>query len=184
MHERFCEEQYFRQPWLWALLLGGVVVGAAALAASLVNAGRDGTASSAVSLLSIVPPAVLAGLLALLLFWKMKLCTVVDGEGLSVRFFPFHWKPRRIPLEDAQRVEAVEYSPLRDYGGWGIRSGWAGRAYNVSGNRGVRLEFSSGKPLLIGSQRPEELARAIRAWMQEQKARRPRHGGPLGDCPR
>ena len=34
-------------------------------------------------------------------------------------------------------------------------------AYNVSGNRGVQPVFSNGKRLLIGSQRPDELAAAI-----------------------
>jgi hypothetical protein len=53
------------------------------------------------------------------------------------------------------------YRPIRDYGGWGIRYGRGGKAYNVSGNRGVMLELSDGQKLLIGSQRPEELANAI-----------------------
>ncbi len=42
-----------------------------------------------------------------------------------------------------------------------MKYGRAGKAYNVSGNRGVQLKLSSGKGLLIGSQRPEELAQAI-----------------------
>jgi hypothetical protein len=40
-------------------------------------------------------------------------------------------------------------------------------AYNVSGNRGVQLEFSNGKRLLIGSQRPEDLAAAISRAKQQ-----------------
>jgi hypothetical protein len=59
--------------------------------------------------------------------------------------------------------EVITYSPLRDYGGWGIRYGSKGKAYNVSGNRGVRLELSNGKRLLFGSQRPEELSEAVAA---------------------
>jgi hypothetical protein len=39
-----------------------------------------------------------------------------------------------------------------EYGGWGIKYGKMGKAYNVSGNRGVQLEFTDGKRLLIGSQ--------------------------------
>jgi hypothetical protein len=34
-------------------------------------------------------------------------------------------------------------------------------AYNVSGKEGVQLELANGKRILIGSQRAEELARAI-----------------------
>jgi hypothetical protein len=69
---------------------------------------------------------------------------------------------RRIPLGDVLAHEVVTYRPIRDYGGYGIkysfRLGWA---YNVKGNRGVRLQIKDKKPLLIGSRRPEELAEAI-----------------------
>ncbi|NLK25486.1 MAG: hypothetical protein GX307_02790 [Euryarchaeota archaeon] len=36
-----------------------------------------------------------------------------------------------------------------------------GKAYNVSGNRGVLLKLKDGNSLLIGSQRAEELDAAI-----------------------
>jgi len=55
----------------------------------------------------------------------------------------------------------LTYSPISDYGGWGIRYGSIGKAYNVSGNRGVQLELLNGERILIGSQKPEELAAAI-----------------------
>lgn len=56
-----------------------------------------------------------------------------------------------------------EYSPLGEYGDWGIRRGRGGRAYNVKGNRGVRLVLRTGKKVLIGSRYPERLITAIRA---------------------
>ena len=53
--------------------------------------------------------------------------------------------------------------PILEYGGWGIRyspfgKGWA---YNVRGNQGVQLELANGQRILVGSQRADELARAI-----------------------
>jgi hypothetical protein len=62
--------------------------------------------------------------------------------------------------------EVRTYRPMREYGGWGVKYGRAGKAYNVSGNRGVQLKLTSGKGLLIGSQRPEELAQAIQEGMR------------------
>jgi hypothetical protein len=61
------------------------------------------------------------------------------------------------------RWEARTYRPILEYGGWGIRYSPFGQgcAYNVSGNRGVQLELADGQRILIGSQRAEELARAI-----------------------
>ena len=58
------------------------------------------------------------------------------------------------------------YSPITEYGGWGIKWGSGGKAYNVSGNRGVQQEFTDGKRLLIGSQKPEQLDSAIAQYLK------------------
>jgi hypothetical protein len=77
----------------------------------------------------------------------------------------FGWIPiyrRVIAITDIRRYHVVQYRPILDYGGWGIRAGRDGeRVLNARGNRGVRLELSDGTKLLIGSQRPEELAETI-----------------------
>jgi hypothetical protein len=70
------------------------------------------------------------------------------------------WRRRRIPLSAIRSAKPVEYNP-GDYGGYGIRSGPGGLAYIADGNRGVQVELRDGRKLLIGSQRAEELARAI-----------------------
>jgi hypothetical protein len=164
---RFREEQRFNQPWIWA-----VVVGIALLEAGVFGQGLyqqlvlkrpwgDHPASDAGLI------AIFCGVLALsvgliALFVAMRLITEVRDDGLYVRFIPFHFKFHLIPLEDATQIEAVTYSPLGDYGGWGIRYGFKGKAYNVQGNRGVRLTFKEGRSLLIGSQKAEELDAALR----------------------
>jgi hypothetical protein len=103
----------------------------------------------------------LAGyLLFLVWFLSLKLVTEVRDEEVYVKFVRL-WRARTIPLDQIRRVAAVTYSPLLDYGGWGIRCGRKGMAYNVSGNCGVQLELKEGRPILVGSQRAEELARAI-----------------------
>ena len=91
---------------------------------------------------------------------KGGLETEVRGDGVHVRFFPFHLSFRKIPLENVVKVEARSYRPIREYGGWGIRCGRRGRAYNMSGNLGVRIDYADGRHLLIGSRRAEELAEA------------------------
>ena len=108
-----------------------------------------------------VPIAIVA------LFLLLKLQTEVRPDGLYVRFFPFHVHFKRFPAEDLSEYYARQYRPIVEYGGWGIR--WSlrkGRAYNVSGDKGVQLVFKSGKRLLIGSQRAEELEKAIRSIME------------------
>lgn len=96
-------------------------------------------------------------------FLMLKLETEVRRDGLYIRFFPIHIRYRRFTRADIVRHFACSYRPIRDYGGWGIRFGPQGKAYNVSGNRGVQLVFRDGKRLLIGSQKADELAEAIGA---------------------
>ena len=58
------------------------------------------------------------------------------------------------------------YVPFRDHGGWGNRYGSKHKACSVTGNLAVRSELSNGKGILIGSQRPEELAEAVAAALK------------------
>jgi len=88
----------------------------------------------------------------------------VRDDGLYIRFYPL--THQKIPFEHIVHCEVRTYNPIREFGGWGIRYGKGGKAYNVSGNRGVQLDLVNGKRLLIGSGRPEELARAIEAEMK------------------
>ena len=102
-----------------------------------------------------------------LLFWLLKLETEVRPDGLYVRYFPFHIHFKRFTVDDLSEYYARKYRPIREYGGWGIRCSFGkGKAYNVSGNKGVQLVFRSGKRLLIGSQRADELEEAIRSIME------------------
>ena len=68
------------------------------------------------------------------------------------------WRARRVPLGDIQSVETVTFDPLRDYGGYGVRSSRQGTTHIAGGTRGVRLRLAKGATLVIGSQRAEELA--------------------------
>jgi hypothetical protein len=95
-------------------------------------------------------------------FYRIALVTEVYDDEIKVQFV-WMWKPKHIPFRNIVRLEAVTYHPIREYGGWGIRIGSNGWAYNISGNRGVRLHYADGGEFLIGSQRPEELAQAIQA---------------------
>jgi len=88
--------------------------------------------------------------------------TEVSGDGVRVQFgFVFPLYVRSIRLDDIDTVVAVTYRPIAEYGGWGIR-GMGGRvALNARGDRGVLLTLRRGGTVLVGSQRPEELATAI-----------------------
>jgi len=152
------EEQRFTQTWLRMLLWTSPLIVIAVIAWAVHESPGQRTMLMLVGLGAVVLDVLLGpGLLHI-----TKLITEVRRDGLYVRFFPFHFSFKWISLDRVKKVEAVRYRPLREYGGWGIRRGSGGRAYNVRGDSGVRLDFGDGSHLLIGSQRADELAAAIR----------------------
>ena len=90
----------------------------------------------------------------------VRLVTTVTPDSLTVGLAPF--RPKLIPLSTIATAMEREYSPMREFGGWGIRTSREGRAYNAHGNMGVQLVLDDGSRILIGTQRPQELASALR----------------------
>ncbi len=90
----------------------------------------------------------------------VRLVTEVRKGELIVRMRGL-WRLRRVPLDHIQSVETITHDIARDYGGYGIRSTPEGKAYVASGGRGVRLTLAAGEKLVVGSQRPDELARVL-----------------------
>ena len=99
----------------------------------------------------------------------VRLVTEVTDRTLSVSFRGL-WRKRRIPISAIASARALTYDAARDYGGYGIRSSARGRAYIVSGNRGVRIQLADGSELLVGSAKSEALAEAITRARSESKA--------------
>lgn len=102
------------------------------------------------------------------LFHGIRMETRVGPGGVHLRHFPFHRQFLRWPFEEIRSAHARTYRPLAEYGGWGIRIGSKGWAYNVKGVRGVQLELSSGQRVLIGSQQPDALAATIAKGMGDR----------------
>ena len=142
----FREVQRFRQAWVWVLLLLVLL--------ALTVPVMGGMLGPLVSLVMV-----LAGAGLIWLFFVMRLVTEVHPDGIYLGFFPF--SSQKIMYTTIVDHRVREYRPIREYGGWGIRFNRSGRAYMVSGNLGVQLELSNGKGLLIGTQDPNELLRAI-----------------------
>ncbi len=163
---RFREVQRFRQPWIWCPLLAscGLVVGlfGYGMVQQLVIGkpwGDRPMSDIGLSITFVLALAFVGGLIWL--FWSMQLLVEVRSEELFIHFKPL--KSRIVPYDQITHVEACRYRPIVQYGGWGLRRGRKGWAFNVSGNEGVRLDFPDGTHLLIGSRRPAEMAAAIEA---------------------
>ena len=165
---KFLEVQQFRQKWLQIILIAVslflILFFGYGMIQQLGMGHPWGSRPMSNMALAIVGPImILMGIGLSLLFYKMRLFTEVREDGIYINFVPL--SRQTVLFENIVSCEVRTYRPIREYGGWGIRYGRAGKAYNVSGNRGVQLRLSNGKGLLIGSQRPEELAQAIQSGM-------------------
>jgi hypothetical protein len=89
----------------------------------------------------------------------MRQSTRVTNEAVTVRFGVFY--RTQVPVAEIRQAEAVEYRPIAEYGGWGIRGFGKKRALNARGNRGVLLTKADGSTLMIGSQEPRRLLEAL-----------------------
>ena len=111
--------------------------------------------------LALIILALILGVGPPLFMYTMGLDTQVRESGIFIRFRPFHRKWVVLGFDNIQKAEAHTYYPLKDYGGWGIRYGRKGKAYNVSGNMGVLLTLRDGKNVLVGSKNHKALCSAI-----------------------
>lgn len=146
----FSEKQKFRQWWLWILLAGVLIV-------PIVLTLRSKPATGSMITDMLIGAAVPA--LIIVLFAIMELRTSVNADGIYYRFFPLHFHVHIIKWDEVKKAYTRPYSPIGEYGGWGIRMGLGGKgkAYNVSGNIGLQIELNTGKKILIGTQRPDEI---------------------------
>lgn len=155
-HYLFEEVQRFTQLWVWvimAVVVAGPLIGAYNL---LQNPPENSGLTLFLGILFI-----LVGLGLPLFILSCKLTTQVRYDGLYVRFAPFHRDFIKIGCNELKDYEVKPYNALTEYGGWGIRFGRRGKAYNVSGNRGVQLTLENGENLLIGSQKSADLLMAL-----------------------
>ena len=166
----FREAQSFVQSWLWALILTAAGFAWFTFLFELFRSLPEGAGEGEVWPAAIIWVLVGMGLPAL--FLAARLIVEVRRDGLYYRYRPFHRRMHRIGLDEIEKAESRTYNPIREYGGWGIRSGWkrgTGKAYNVYGKRGLQLELTNGERVLYGSQKAEELAAALNGLLAEGK---------------
>eukprot|EP00667_Euglena_gracilis_P028325 EG_transcript_35981 len=96
--------------------------------------------------------------------WWMGMQVKVADPGLEMqyRLLGVTLSKQTIEYPKIQKAEPVQYSPLWDFGGWGVRRNLKGDwCYNVSGNEGVKLWLDDERFILLGSRCPEQLSDAI-----------------------
>jgi len=146
--EAYEEVQTINQAWIWILM--GIETVAALLPLVIFK----------------VPIFVIAGvallmLLTLIMLGAMKLKTRIDEEGVHYQMSLFHWHERTIPWPEIDQIYVRQYSPMSEFGGWGIRFGKEGRAITMRGKYGIQLVKKDGKRILLGTEQPESVTRIL-----------------------
>lgn len=156
----FTERQRFTQWWLWLILLGINSLFLFGLFKQVVNGQQFGDKPMSNSGLLIATGITI---ILTIFFVNFRLDTIIRQDGIYVRFFPFHLKFKQYTWDTLTKSFVRQYSPITEYGGWGLRLGLFGKgiAFNVSGNKGLQLEFNDNKKLLIGTNKPEELTETL-----------------------
>ena len=155
----FSEKQRFTQPLIW-LITGAMWVlttyGFVLQVLLSTPWGNNPVPDWVVWLLWILSSTILS------LFIAIRMEFQVFSDRFVYCFQPLHRRPRTIYFDDVYCWKVVKYSPLIDYGGWGLRFSFTeGYAFSVKGNWGVKIRLKNGHHMLIGSQKPEELRNVL-----------------------
>jgi len=88
------------------------------------------------------------------------------SDHIEARYGPTSLITLILPKSDIIAIYPIEYNPMRDFGGWGVKGGvgkWAGwMAYTATmTNTALGIE-TTGKNYLIGCPNPEEAATMLK----------------------
>lgn len=154
------ENQRFKQWWLWLLLLvmhGLFLSGVYQQIIRKIPFGDKPMSNTGLILTECLL------LLVTLVILNIKLDTQIKNDGIYFRLFPFQFSFIYVSWELLDKCYVRKYSPIKEFGGWGLRYsfGGNGKAYNISGNQGLQLELTNKKKILIGTQNPEEITAVL-----------------------
>ena len=154
----FEEKQRFRQWWIWLLFAFLNVNAWIAIFSQLILHKPDG--NNPMSDSGLIITAIMMFLFSLF-FFSMNMKTRIDKESISLKFFPFHRNFKKYEFKDIKYCFVRKYSPILEYGGWGLRGISNNIAFNVSGNTGLQIELNNGKKILIGTQNADMLKKFL-----------------------
>ena len=87
--------------------------------------------------------------------------TLVTREAVTLRMGLLGIRLLRLKTSDIASADLHNFSPLKDFGGYGIRFNKEMKAYFLKSDRGVKITTRAGKKYLVGSDHPERLAMVI-----------------------
>jgi hypothetical protein len=140
--------------WMWLLLLGintGISViiriGFEKPIDNPIKISNTNLIITLVFLLLLSSPFLLVG----------SLKTLIDEEGIYVRLTPFMFRYKFYGWDSISSVHVRRYSPLGEFGGWGLRGRRGIFSYTMSGKTGLEFALKNGQKILVGTRQPDYL---------------------------
>lgn len=159
--EVFRENQFIKWWWLSMFILAVILI----IFGTAYYATRDAEEETAV-IVSIISCIIGFPIVFSLLFLRLE--TRIDEKGISAYFRPFSFTRKFYPWENIKECYIRQYSPIAEYGGWGLRGfGSSPEAYNIWGNQGIQLITKDGTRFLIGTQRPKAARETIERYTSD-----------------
>jgi len=159
----FEEIQRFTQIWIWIVLIGVSIAIILQVPLSVIHKSGNEPMTVSNALIIIFSLVFVIGINAL--FYFARLTTRISDQEIQITFRPFINKPKTFRWDEIKEAYVRKYKPIWEYGGWGIRYRWNGKAFSTSGNQGLQLMFKSGKKILIGTHKPDELASYLKKYI-------------------
>ncbi|MBN7817903.1 hypothetical protein [Algoriphagus pacificus] len=105
--------------------------------------------------------------LSLTLILNVRLETRIDDYGVSYRYFPFIRNWRKIEKAQISSIRVINYSPITDYGGWGLKGNKTAKAYSILGDEGILIDIGKKKKIMIGTSKAKELRVYLENWKED-----------------
>lgn len=151
----FKEEQYFKHSKIGKIALAfvGVIFSIIliGLMVSKPESNKKLILAIAVCFASAIP--------FVLIFLLVKLKVRIDDRDIRYKYAPFVINEKTIKWTEVAEFRVREYSPLKEFGGWGYRRNIFTKktCLNISGKIGLELKLKNGRTLMIGTQKRSEL---------------------------
>ncbi|MBT2599787.1 DUF6141 family protein [Oceanobacillus sp. ISL-74] len=133
------------------------------------NPASDGFTIVFWVIFGVIFPVVMLGFL--------KLTTEVHNDGIYIRLSPFHFRYRQFLFKDIYEYKSITYSPIKQFGGFGIRINMKGETvYNMNGKKGIELKLKY-ETVVIGTQNPDEFKDALDVVCNKKQRESTTEGG-------
>lgn len=172
----FEESQWLRQTrWIWFILVPGVLALLIPLLYGLYwqlaqgeSWGNEPMSDAGLITISLLTVAGLVGVLFIIL--SVKLETRVDRAGIHYKFFPNKPKWNQIRKTDILEIEVRKKRNILTMGIVGFHKNIFKKTLSmtISGKSHLYLRLHTNQRVMIGTQHPEELERALKRFLSNE----------------